>query len=217
MCYLKRCHSIQSLVGESDLPLLHVQLHLNNVSHYQLEGSLLLEIPVLVSVRPHKLIAWNYVRTMISNLVIVKVKILSLQKSLQTDSDSDPMGDEMDLHSPFDDLVLAFQHLIDRWLNEAQWKVVFSLASDTSQSQMRNPFQCFVHDFGMELDFFVEQLCLNVIEEDLELFLFELFGFLLDFFYDFLLILGLGLEFAGIEDFRQQTSIELVFVMSLFD
>ncbi len=154
---------------------------------------------------------------MISNLVIVKVKILSLQKSLQTDPNPNPMSDEMDFYPPFDDLVMAFQHLIDRWLNEAQWKVVFSLASDTFQSQMRNPFQCFVHHFGMELNFFVEQLYLNVIEEDLELFLFELFGFLLDFFDDLLLILGLGLEFPGVEYFRQQSSIELVFVMSLFE
>jgi hypothetical protein len=69
----------------------------------------------------------------------------------------------------------------------------------------------------MELDFFVEQLHLNVIEEDFELLLFEIFGFLLYFFDDFLLILGLGLEFAGVEYFRQQTSIELVFVMSLFE
>jgi hypothetical protein len=69
----------------------------------------------------------------------------------------------------------------------------------------------------MELNFFVEQLYLNVIEEDLELFLFELFGFLLDFFDDLLLILGLGLEFPGVEYFRQQSSIELVFVMSLFE
>jgi hypothetical protein len=57
---------------------------------------------------------------MIGNLVVVEDEIFFLKKSFKTYADANPVRNEMDLHPPFYNLMLAFEHFIDCGLNQSQ-------------------------------------------------------------------------------------------------